>query len=217
MIADRMARGGLGKTEVDLVCSTHRGHPQADDIRRPPPEGAEQSGKATFAQEREPGLARQLLATGAARPASVAHSAVLACLGSPQAHERTVRALTSPADEDVAIAQIYLRHRPLADLGELRAVASGIGRMTAAGAQVRALETLAKQRLADPQSLQEIVRLFPLARSLEVQRAIAGILIRSDTKMLVRADLARSLRQHRLKSPDGNDVIDVLIRLLQST
>jgi hypothetical protein len=35
--------------------------------------------------------------------------------------------------------------------------------------------------------------------------------------MLVRADLARSLRQHRLKSPDGNDVIDVLIRLLQST
>jgi len=55
------------------------------------------------------------------------------------------------------------------------------------------------------------------ARSLEVQRAIAGILIRSDTKMLVRADLARSLRQHRLKSPDGSDVIDVLIRLLQST
>ncbi len=27
--------------------------PQADDIRRPPPEGAEQSGTATFAQERE--------------------------------------------------------------------------------------------------------------------------------------------------------------------
>ena len=82
---------------------------------------------------------------------------------------------------------------------------------------MRALETLAKQRLADPQSLQEIARLFPLARSLEVQRAIAGILIRSDTKMLVRADLARSLRQHRMKSPDGNDVIEVLIRLLQST
>ena len=88
--------------------------------------------------------------------------------------------------------------------------------MTASGAQVRALETLAKQRLADPQSLQEIARLFPLARSLEVQRAIAGILIRADTTLLPRADLARSLRQHRLKSPDGNDVIEVLIRLLQS-
>ena len=48
-------------------------------------------------------------------------------------------------------------------------------------------------------------------------RAIAGILIRSDTQMLARAELARSLRQHRLKSPDGNDVIDMLIRMLQST
>jgi hypothetical protein len=190
MIAARMARGGLGRTEVDLVCTTQR--------------------------ERDPALARQLLATGAAQPAKVSHSAVLACLGSPESHERTVRALTSSDDEEVALAQIYLRHRPLADVGELRAVTSGIGRMTAAGAQVRALETLAKQRLADAQSLQEIARLFPRARSLEVQRAIAGILIRSDYKTLARADLARSLRQHRMKSPDGQDVIDVLIRLLQS-
>ncbi len=190
MIADRMARGSLGPTEVDLVCST--------------PQGS------------EPGVARQVLGTGAARPANVAHSAVLACLGSAEAHERTVRALTSSRDDEAAVAQVYLRHRPLADVGEVRAVTSGIARMTAAAAQVRALETLAKQRLADPQSLQEIARLFPLARSLEVQRAIAGILIRSDTKMLARGDLARSLRQTRLKSPDGSDVIDVLIRLLQS-
>jgi hypothetical protein len=190
MIAERMGRGDLSRTEVDLACTNR--------------------------QERDPDLARQLLATGAARPARVTHSAVLACLGSPEAHERTVRALTSSNDEEVAIAQVYLRHRPLAHVDELRAVTSDIGRMTAAGAQVRALETLAKQRLSDAQSLQEVARLFPLARSLEVQRAIAGILIRSDYKMLARADLARSLRQHRLKSPDGSDVIDVLIRLLQS-
>lgn len=189
MIADRMARGDLDKTEVDLVCATHQG--------------------------REPDLARQLLATGAARPSRLTHAAALACLGSAEAHERTVRALTSSDDGEVAIAQVYLRHRPLANVDELRAVASGIGRMTTAGAQVRALETVAKQRLADAQSLQEIVRLFPLARSLEVQRAIAGILIRSDTQVLARTDLARSLRQHRLKSPDGTDVIDLLIRLLQ--
>ena len=56
-----------------------------------------------------------------------------------------------------------------------------------------------------------------LARSLDVQRAIAGILIRADTKMLARAHLARSLRQHRLKSPDGQDLIDVLILLLQAS
>jgi len=162
-------------------------------------------------------LSLGLVATGAARPGNVAHSAVLACLGSVAAHEHTIRALTSSRDDDVAIAQVYLRHRPLADVSELRAVTSDIGRMTAPGAQVRALETLARQRLADAQSLQEIAGLFPLARSLEVQRAIAGILIRSDYKMLARSDLARSLRQHRLKSPDGADVIDVLIRLLQST
>lgn len=191
MIADRMARGSLGRNEVDLVCATRH--------------------------ERDAGLARQVLATGAARPGNVAHSAVLACLGSPDGHERTVRALTSAQDEELGIAQAYLRHRPLADVGELRAVASGIGRMTTAAAQVRALETLARQRMADPQSLQEIARLFPLARSLDVQRAIAGILIRSDYKMLAPAELARVLRQHRLKSPDGNDVIDMLIRLLQST
>jgi len=190
MIADRMARGSLGRTEVDLVCTTQHG--------------------------RDPDLARKLLATGAPRTGNVPHAAVLACLGSAEAHERTLRALTSPRDEDVAIAQVYLRHRPLASVAELRAVTSGIARMTAAAAQVRALETLAKQRLADPQSLQEIARLFPLARSLDVQRAIAGILIRSDTTLLPRADLARSLRQHRLKSPDGNDVIEVLIRLLES-
>lgn len=190
MVSDRMARGTLGKTEVDLVCTRY--------------------------QEREPGLASQVIATGAVRTGNVAHSAVLACLGSPQAHEQTVHALTSSRDEDVAIAQVYLRHRSLGDIGELRAVASGIGRMTAPAAQVRALETLAKQRLADAQSLQEIARLFPLARSLEVQRAIAGILIRSDTQKLERAELARTLRQHRLKSPDGSDVIDMLIRVLQS-
>ena len=191
MLADRMARGSLGKSEVDLVCAAQ--------------------------PDLESGLARQLVATGTPQPGQVAHSAVLACLGNPEAHERTVRALTSSRDDDIVIAQAYLRHRPLAGVGELRAVTSSIARMTAAGAQVRALETLARQRLADPQSLQEIAGLFPLARSLEVQRAIAGILIRSDTKMLARADLALTLRQHRLKSPDGNDVIDMLIRMLQST
>ena len=53
-------------------------------------------------------------------------------------------------------------------------------------------------------------------RTLEAQRAIAGILIRADYRMLARADLARTLSQHRLKSRSGSDVIDVLIRLLRS-
>ena len=41
----------------------------------------------------------------------------------------------------------------------------------------------------------------------------AGALLK---QFLGLSTLARSLRQHRLKSPDGQDVIDVLIRLLQT-
>jgi len=190
MVAGRMGRGSLSASEVDLVCSTHPGG--------------------------EPGEARQLQAAVAARSGDISHVAALACVGSPESHERTVRALSSPRHEEVAIAQVYLRHRPLSGVGELRVVTSSIGRMAAGDAQLRALETLARQHLADPQSLQEIAGLFPLVRSLEAQRAIAGILIRADYRMLARADLARTLSLHRLKSRDGSDVIDVLIRLLRS-
>ena len=190
MLAERMGRGSLGKNEVDLVCAS--------------PQGV------------EPALAQRLLATGAARPTNVAHSAVLACLGNAEAHARSVQALTSGRDDDAAIAQAYLRQRPLADVRELRALTAGIARMSSGAGQVRALETLARQRLADAQSLQAVAELFGQARSLDVQRAIAGILIRADTQLLARAELARLLRQQRLKSPDGSDVIDMLIRTLQS-
>jgi hypothetical protein len=190
MVAQRMKNERLGQHEVDLVCTT------------PLARGTE--------------LARRIQSEGVARADSTAHAAALACMGSTEAHQRTVRALTSGRDDDIAIAQVYLRHRPLNDVDEQRAVVSDIGRMTTARAQLRALEALARQRLADPQSLQAVAQLFARARSLDVQRAIADILIRSDRRQLAQADLARMLRQHRLKSPDGSDVIDMLIRLLQS-
>ena len=50
-----------------------------------------------------------------------------------------------------------------------------------------------------------------------MQRAIAGILIRADYQALARSELAQALRQHRLKSPDGEDLIDVLIRRLEAS
>jgi hypothetical protein len=190
MIGQRMARNALGKHEVDLVCSSSFG--------------------------RDSSLALQLQASGAVRHGQAADTAVLACLGQRDAHEQTLRALTSVNEDDVEVAQVYLRHRPLTDVAEVRAITEGIGRMRSGGAQLRALETLARQRLADPMSLQEIAGLFPRARSLQMQRAIANILIRADHNGLARVDLARSLRQHRLKSPDGSDVIDALIRLLQA-
>ncbi len=189
MLAGRMARGSLGKNEVDLVCESPLG--------------------------RESGLAQRLLATGSVRSSQVAHSAVLACLGDTEAHQRSVRALTSPRDDEASIAQAYLRQRSLANVDELRTLTAHIARMSTGAGQVRALETLARQRLVDPQSLQAVAGLFAQARSLDMQRAIAGILIRADTQALGRAELSRTLRQHRLKSPDGSDVIDMLIRTLQ--
>ena len=48
-----------------------------------------------------------------------------------------------------------------------------------------------------------------------MQRAIAGVLIRADYEQLAKPELVHALREHRLKSSDGQDLIDVLIRRLQ--
>ncbi|MFT3666011.1 hypothetical protein [Piscinibacter sp.] len=189
MITTRMARrDGIARHEVDLVCAS------------------------PLSRE---GLLDRVTASGAADTAKVAHAAVLACLGASPAHDRTVRALTSARPDEVEIAQTYLRHRPLAGAGEVQAIAADIGRLAGTEAQVRALETLARQRVSDARSLEQITALFRRTRSLQVQRAIANVLLRADTQLLERGELAQSLRRHRLRSPDGQDVIDVLIRVLQ--
>ncbi len=74
--------------------------------------------------------------------------------------------------------------------------------------------TLAHHRLSDRETLEALTQLFPLAKSIGVQRAIAGILIRADYQQIATPDLLRALREHRLQSPDGRDLIDVLIRRL---
>jgi hypothetical protein len=48
--------------------------------------------------------------------------------------------------------------------------------------QRRFADTLAGQRLSDPESLDQLARLFPTAESASVQAAIAGILIRPTTR-----------------------------------
>ena len=92
-----------------------------------------------------------------------------------------------------------------------------MGRRSDVEAQVRALDTLALHRVSDRESLESLTRLFPVARSVGVQRAIAGILIRSDYEAIARPELVRALREKRLKSPDGQDLIDVLIRRMQAS
>jgi hypothetical protein len=190
MISDQINRNAVGSAEVDLVC----------------------------ARDRDPdlGLALQGLPSASPRTGKVANAAMLACLGNHEAHARMLHALTSPDDGDVSIAQVYLRHRPLADATDVRAITTRIAQMSRSEGQVHALDALARQHVDDPESLRELARLFPVARSVQVQRAIAGILIRADYRMLARNDLAHSLRQSRLRSPDGEDVIDALIRRLQA-
>jgi hypothetical protein len=186
MIADNTA----GPAEVDLVCSLNV-------------DGA----LSKYLQD---------LQVTSAQADKAAPAAMLACLGSEKGHARIVQALTSASDDDVQLAQVYLRHRPIADVNELRSVAAGIARMKDSAAQVRALDTLAALRLSDRQSLAEITRVFQSAKSVTVQRAVAGILIRSDYQELDRPELVATLRQARLKSSDGADLIDVLLRRLQT-
>jgi hypothetical protein len=145
----------------------------------------------------------------------VAHEAVRACLGSAEGHARTLEGLTDGLEADVVVAQTYLRHRPITDVDELRKVTVAIAAMDSPGAQVRALQSLEGHRLSDPESLDALARLFPVAETSNVQTAIAGVLIRADYGSIARPELVRTLRETRRKSGSGDDMIDALIRRLQ--
>jgi len=190
MIGDELARNAVSAAEVSLACALNR-----DDVLRPE-------------------LTK--LSLSPAQVGKVQNAALLACLGSPEARQRVLTALTSTDDDDVKMAQVYLHHRPIDDVAELRGVTTGIVRMTNGDAQVRALDTLARHPLADRTILDDLVALYPRTRSVGVQRAIAGILLRSDYASMPRAELAQKLRQHRLRSAEGPDSIDVLLRRLQA-
>jgi hypothetical protein len=151
----------------------------------------------------------------ASRQGMVQYGAAFACLGNPESRARMLVALTSPRDGDVQMAQVYLRHRPITGATEFRDVANGVAHMPRSGAQLRTLDTLARQHISDRASLDELARLFPVAGTVGVQRAIAGVFIRANYADLDRVALVHTLTDSRLKSPDGDDLIDVLIRRLQ--
>ena len=188
LIGERLASRTLDVSDVDLVCALNRSG-ELDD--------APASLRAPHA------------GIGPAR------AAILACLGDTIARAQVLRALTSARDDDGAFAQVYLRHRPIADANELRGVASAIARMSNGQAQVRALDTLAAHGVTDRESLEELTHVYASARTPEVQRAVAGILIRADYRTLATDDVVRTLTRHRLKATEGKDLIDALIRRLQ--
>ena len=186
MIGERYAQSPVTAADVDLVCRLNEAHGLGQGLALLPAAGAQDPG----------------------------HAAIRACLGSPRDHGRVLQALVSPQPADVQIAQVYLRHHPVDDVAELRGLATDIVGMTDSAAQVRALDALAHHRLADRETLETLTRFFPVAQTLDVQRAIAGILIRSDFDLIATPEVVRALRDYRLKSPDGRDLIDVLIRRL---
>ena len=189
MIGELLGRNSAGSAEVDLICTLNKdGNLDAERYRLPP-----------LVENTD----------------SVTYAAGMACLGDAQGRVRVLQALTSARDTEVKVAEVYLGHRPITDVGELRLVASGITRMSDSSAQVRALDTLARHRLADRQSLDELARLFPAAESVEVQRALAAVFIRADYSLLRKPEMVRVLSASRLKSTTGDDIIDILIRRLQ--
>jgi hypothetical protein len=192
LLERRLAQGPIGRSEIDLTCAQH---PQ---------------GNAALLQR----LAQLPPQRSGSQPQPLPHAALRACLGDSAAHQQLLQALVRPPDAHTPLVETYLRHRGLGSVGAQRVLAAGVGRLPDGQARLQALESLARQRLDDPPALQEIARQFAHSRSLPVQRAIAHLLLRADTRELPRADLAAALQRHRIKSPDGRDVIDLLIRRL---
>ncbi len=208
MVDDVLARRALGFGDVDLVC---RANADGALDGRWSPAAARAGGDA------KPAPGRGSPGTGSAAAADVAHAAARACLGSAADRREVLAALATPDTDDVRIAQLYLRYRPIADPAQLRAITTEVARMPPSQAQLNALGALARLHVADRGVLEELARAFARSRSVRVQRAIAEIFMRSDPQALPKPDLLAVLREHRVPAPDGRpDLIDALIRSLQS-
>jgi hypothetical protein len=154
------------------------------------------------------------LAARAGPGANAARGAVLACLGDAAERTRMLAGLARGDQDSVRAAEVYLAARPLQSIGEVHALVDAIAGIEAAEPQVRALHTLARQPLLDGAALEPLVALFARTPSIEVQRAIAGVLIRSDRPQLAAPQLLHTLRATRLRSRDREDMVDLLIRRL---
>ena len=154
LIGELLASKASGFPEVELVCSLNR----------------------------DRGLDGQVASPG--RAMGTAGHAALACLGNRESRGRALDALASPVESDVQVAASYLRNRPIESAEELRAVALRVARMDATAAQVRALEAIARLRVADRPTLDELSRLFARTRSPAVRRAIAEVFLRSEFREL---------------------------------
>jgi hypothetical protein len=185
MIADDIGRNAVDAAEVGLVCSLD--------------------------SEREP-LALQPMELSVMQAGRLANVAMLACLGNADARARVLAGLTSSSDGDAEVAQVYLRHRPIGNVDEQRALTAEIARMTNPKAQARAIETLGRLGVSDRASLETLSRLLHTADSPAVQSAIAGVLLRADRAAIADPELRQALLERRPRTASGTDVIDALLR-----
>ncbi|HUQ28112.1 MAG TPA: hypothetical protein VM051_05940, partial [Usitatibacter sp.] len=167
-IRDMFAAQALDFGEVDLICALNKDDALATELR--------------------------LFNVATVAPSRGARAAAGACLGDPAAREGALRALASADEQEVRMTQALLRHRPIKDVAELRRVTAGITAMKASAAQVRALETLARHHIADPEILERLASLYSSARSAGVQRAIAEVFLRSDLSAIDTRALGSRLR-----------------------
>jgi len=156
MVGDVIATPAAGFGEVDLICGLNRDRSLDGERHR----------------------------LAGIRTRGHAADAALACLGSEESRGRILGALASRDEGDVQLAQAFLRHRPIEDAAELRALALKVTAMEGTAAQVRALETLARHRIADRAILDELTRLFTRTRSASVKRAIEEVFLRSEYRDL---------------------------------
>lgn len=189
MVNDLLARPTVGFADVELMCSLNGDRHldgELQHVNAPP-----------------------------SSPAKASHAALLACLGSAEAHREMLSALVSADADDIQIARAYLRHRPIGE-AELRNVARGVTRMQGA-AQIRALDAIARLNISDREVVSQLARTFAETKSADVQRAIAEVFVRADPEALLGDDLARLITRHRVRvGGGGQDLIDVLLARLQA-
>jgi len=89
-----------------------------------------------------------------------------------------------------------------------------VARMKATAAQVRAIETLARQHVSDAQALESLAALYSSARSPQVQRAVAEVFLRSELARQDARALAARLKRDRLRE---DAFIDTVITRLDAS
>lgn len=159
-------------------------------------------------------LERYLLELFTSEKNLVGQKTIAACVGAPEGYGEMLALLTHADPRVVEYAQVYFRHnemRPADVIGLIERIRAS----TPASTQVMTLETIGKLYVSDTAVLHGLLAYFTKTNSLEVQQAIAGVLIRARYDHIDKRVFANTLSQRRIRSSGGRDAIDFAIRRLE--